>query len=492
MSAMTADVTCKITVGPEKVTLEIDSTVFEAPIMHTSLMESIVRRLDRFVSHHPSGPIGCERDDLALLGTVLFQILFGGKAGERIKAQTGSTGFVPLRKELGQLLTEKLDAFVQRQQGTSSAKFRISLTFNDDASSFGNYPWEFLFVEKPNGRGFFLGERATLIRAVSPMLKIDPSSSLNVLVAWAQPQELGPLQGASDLAASIKQKLDGCVHDVESLTNATWRCLSDYLGENSPDILHIIAHGRLTEKGGELAFLRTSEEMEAARADAALAGLGRTEDVGEANWIAVSNLAAQLQARPPRLVFLHACNSGRANPGVEAFRGAAENIARAGVPFVVAMQYEIANEDAEIFVREFYATIASPHASVDDAVRAGRAKLGTQIPAWSHRRFATPVVYLHNENAYLIAAQDQTIAPAPSPQAEIFQTCPFDQCTATIKAEGKFCGCNRRNRLAFCSNGHANRPDEEDCWRKGCDARVLQPRTAAAPPARSPPQAGDA
>lgn len=490
---MAADVTCKITVAGKKVVLQIDSTSFEAPLQHTAMAQNVVRRLDRFVSHHPSGQFGCEREDLALLGTVLFQILFGGKAEQTLVTAKGAQEpvSVALGEDLGSLLIEKLEAFEQAHRTADAAKFRISLTFDEDVAWLGNYPWEVLFVEKPNGRGFFLGERATLIRAVSPLLNIGPSASLNVLVAWAQPAELDPLLGAPELAASIKEKLDGGIDaQVESLPNVTWPSLSDRLRQQSPDILHIIAHGRLTESGGELAFLRTPEQMAAERGAQALAGLGRAEDVGQANWVAVSDLAARLQARPPRLVFLHACNSGRARTGVEAFRGAAEKIARAGVPFIVAMQYEIANEDADIFAREFYRTIASPEASVDDAVRAGRLRLGNEMPAWSHRRFATPVVYLHNEIRQLVAPRGLPGAPAPSPP-ENEQTCPFDGCNRRIKAESKFCACSDRHRFAYCVSGHANRPGDEECWRFGCEEVVLQPRTAAAAPTRSPTQAGD-
>lgn len=68
---------------------------------------------------------------------------------------------------------------------------------------------------------------------------------------------------------------------------------------------------------------------------------------------------------------LNACESGRA--GLDVFSGTATAIMRAGVPAVVAMQYEISDPGAITFANALYAKLAAGVA-LDRAVTAARGR----------------------------------------------------------------------------------------------------------------------
>jgi hypothetical protein len=196
----------------------------------------------------------------------------------------------------------------------------------------------------------------------------------------------------------------------------------------------------------------------------------------------VHDFAELLSNRPPGLVFLHACSVGRSNPGVQAFRGAAELIAGAGVPVVVAMQYDIENTDADQFTSVFYKTIAKPGVTIDEAVREGRLALAKARPSWGHRRFATPVIFLQDPAARLV--DPDTVTASASPGVAESSLCPYQDCDKRVKAAGWLCSCEKRRTLVHCANGHVNDPGEQRCWVASCQLPLGASAPAAGPPVR--------
>lgn len=80
---------------------------------------------------------------------------------------------------------------------------------------------------------------------------------------------------------------------------------------------------------------------------------------GRRDLVEASRFADLLrQARPaPRLVVLNSCSGATAGGG-DLFAGTAAALARAGVPAVVAMQFEITDAAAAVFARGFYTALA--------------------------------------------------------------------------------------------------------------------------------------
>jgi hypothetical protein len=131
------------------------------------------------------------------------------------------------------------------------------------------------------------------------------------------------------------------------------------------------------------------------------------------------------------------------------------------IPAVVAMQYEITNEQALIFARSFYQQLARGR-PIDEAVREGREALGQQEvgrhKAWGDRSFATPVTYLCSEKAIVEPQEEQPErtprdAPPRSRAAGQKVPCPNPICIGWVLPGYKKClGCNEA--LAECPRCH--------------------------------------
>jgi hypothetical protein len=186
---------------------------------------------------------------------------------------------------------------------------------------------------------------------------------------------------------------------VISLNQATHDGLKGLIETRRPQIVHFIGHGRIKEGVSEIALMKTPEELAMAKADIVKKGLRGEPD--EANWVTSDSMRALFKDAPPRIVFLQACNSDKAPSSREVFKSTAEQVLRAKVPFVVAMQYEISNEDATDFAKTFYKNL-SDGLSIDEAVKVGRNELGKKEPSWGHPRFGTPVVYLQSEDSIIV------------------------------------------------------------------------------------------
>jgi hypothetical protein len=488
------DPTCTVTIGKGVVCLRFaEGLVFEAESCHDATTKLAVTRLDRLVTEYPEA---CEKEDFALLGALLFQILFGGRATQILNFADNTPSSKELGETLGDIFIRHFESFMQQCADLAGPngkdpdrRFRINLLFKQDVDELARYPWEFLYVSRPNKKGFFVaGEETRLIltRIVPPTLQtVVPDTPVVLWIAWAQPGELGELLNIEDLAAQIESKL-GRNMPVQTrlFPNISWDDFKEEFnkpGSRPPDIIHFVGHGQFVQGKSQVAFKRTSAQMNLARAKAV-----SNTNVGEAHWLDVGDLSAELKDRAPWLFFLHTCNTGRAGANVEAFRSAAQQLAQADVPFVIAMQYEIANDDARCFAEEFYDKLGAGQ-SIDDAVKAGRTRLGTQSPAWGHRRFATPVVYLRSA-AQVLVPLPRAASAAQFPESTQ-KPCPYPNCARQVDTELKRCTCERRKPLRYCARGHPNEESALECRYRDCPERFDGPATPARPgstPAASP------
>ena len=85
---------------------------------------------------------------------------------------------------------------------------------------------------------------------------------------------------------------------------------------------------------------------------------------------------------------LHACK-GAASTSNETFNSCARELVYADVPVVVAMQYNISNQDAALFAKTFYEALGKGR-DIDEAVKAGRLALGNAFPVWAHPAIRNP------------------------------------------------------------------------------------------------------
>ena len=342
-------------------------------------------------------------------------------------------------------------------------------------------PWEFLY--KPGPNGFFLaGERTRLIltRYVpnsdrSPDAEDEEEEDdarLRILVVKSGP--VAPGLGIVDADDVVEQvgKLESEQIGVRTLDTPSRAELRQEVKRWQPHIVHLIGHGQ-----PEAIALRAGADERAnrERIRAEQRDLGQpVNPVNEADWVdskSVSTLLRQgldERAGPGRLVFLHAC-SGDAS--LKAFNSVARVLADSErIAAVVAMQYEIPNDEAKRFARVFYSQLAE-QMPVDEAVTVARRELGeisrSGYQSWDDRVFGTPVIYLRSSDPLfrrVRGALRQTAAPAaPAPVvAREKVLCPNPRCGPQVwvvpAAKGK-CGVCKQPFIT--------------CPRPGCEGLVV-------------------
>lgn len=413
-----------------------------APVCHDALTKLTVERLNRWIAAHRGT---CEREDLRALGQHLYRILFNG-AQKLNSAKTVADAFEQTYEQFQAGLVKRND---------HDSRMRLTLVFETVVDDLAAYPWEFLFVSTSDKDGFFLtGEKRELIltRAVSRSLvsSFAPEhKAINILIAVSKPRELQEVDDTVEteidrLEAEINRR-DGASKRiiVKRLVNPTHKQLRDEVIDFKPHIVHLIGHGR----PGSLALFKTKDDLTLERA---LVQEQRKAVIEEAAWVDGNSVRAIFNTNPPRIVFLHACNSADSRDSLASFKSLAHQVLGAGVPAVVAMQYEISNDDATQFATTFYQQLGEGMA-IDEAVTSGRTALAAITPAWGHPRFGTPVVYLQSDALPIFerepdASGGRDVAGAGS---DDLVPCPYS-CGGRVLRIAKRCSCEKRQPLKQC------------------------------------------
>jgi hypothetical protein len=462
------DEACSVKVRADgRVELQCGGSKYRSDLAYNRRTQAIVERLDRLAKEYPKV---CEQQDLRLLGETLFGVLFGQPVWQVLEPDNQKVQEVPLEEEsLGNPFLRIINAHKAKLPGRA---LRLRLVFEQGADKWANLPWEFLYAFDDKNPGFFVaseGTRLSLTRIIEPPVQHpEPPNLQHMLLILAQPKELHFQLTADDFKAMQKHICDllSLPGDrLEPMYQPTWDKLAARLTDKKepvPDIIHFIGHGRFENGESQIALHRSKIDMDAER------GLNPQQlNQQEADWRKAEDLSGQLVGRAPWLFFLQTCSSGRPALG-GASRSTAQQIAQAGVPFVVAMQYDITADDAQNFADTFYAALGVD-ASVDEAVMQGRAALGNVSPVYGHPRFATPIVYLRSESRFLL--RPRSVASKPQVDtADLWpQHCPA--CPGLLSDKRKRCQCEKRIRLVYCAAGHANVAGEDtECVMHGCKA----------------------
>jgi hypothetical protein len=265
----------------------------------------------------------------------------------------------------------------------------------NDARELLSIPWELIALplswgpcEGAGEEGFlFLNGDITLIRQVQGVglnrpLRLD--RPLRIQAFAAAPLSAPPIDSDTTLEAITQAQPSQATRYHWYDGRDTLGALQERLCVSSPQIVHLLCHGEQVDTGRgtpryDLLFTHAD---------------GYTQRIGGADLARVLTLAPDLQ-----LVVLQACYAGATAVSITddgARRQVAENIAlaliRAGVPAVVAMQGEVGQAAAAVFVRACYASLARS-GDLDQAVAAGRIAMcaAGDVVDWS-----LPVVYQGN------------------------------------------------------------------------------------------------
>ncbi|MEU5958606.1 CHAT domain-containing protein [Streptomyces sp. NPDC047525] len=414
------------------------------PLGSHPLLRHTVSVLHRWVARYDEN---CSRDELVLLGRCLYALAFG----ERSAAQEGGQ-----EDKSAPLLDAFEETYADHRTRYRDQPLRLRLVITPEAGrcELGRYPWEFLY--KPEGtRGFFVaGERTELVltRYVPPVVVSDADQSredddklrILVVLSLAQSPELGTVSADSLVKDIIALRSDSI--EVEPLRSPTRGELREAVSAQHPHIIHFVGHGD-SEKGIALrkdaAQIRDDELQ--AEAEALRSRGERVARVDPTDWVDRETISGILRGgegggrrKLGRLVFLHACTGATAEESeisLKEYESVATLLAGSpGIAGVIAMQYPISNCDAQMFARHFYQELRNGQ-FIDQAVGSARRLLGhadqRRRAAWADRGFATPVVYLSDDDPLCQALPQRLSNPSA--------ICPNEVCQAPLDLEKGVC-----------------------------------------------------
>ncbi len=257
-----------------------------------------------------------DRDFIVRFGSLLYEYVFAAENG-RIGLHFGRCS------ELARV--------------TSAEGVRLRLRIEDP--DVATVPWEYLY--SPIQEDFLSVSIATpvvrYLELPEPPRPLTAGLPLHMLVVI--PERSGLDTGTE--RAYLMEALDDlrsqgliCLHVLDgSVTRAR---LTDVMLEQRYDIFHFIGHGDFHD---DEAFL-------------VLNGDGDADDFVDHEWM------ARLFANHPsmKLVVLNSCKGAQVS-ATKPLVGIAPQLVRKDIPAVVAMQYEIADEEALCFARAFYRSL---------------------------------------------------------------------------------------------------------------------------------------
>lgn len=345
-----------------------------------------------------------------------FFSIFGGRSRRRIespqlertRAFGGRLYQAVFNEELDEMLAASLTA-----AGEAGNGLRIKLDF-DEAPDLVNIPWEYLY--RPKSDDFFaLSNWTPIVRNLDVETRMPPAPiepPLRILVMISDPLEY---RGSLDVEREW-QRLEESLADLETqgnvhlhrLERATERDLLRELRRNDYHIFHFVGHGEFDETEQDGVLIMEDEN-------------------GRAKPVTGRALGTVLRdSRAMRLVVLNNCEGARASD-TDPFAGSAQSLIQKGLPAVAAMQFEITDNAAISFAREFYAGLSDGYPA--DAALAEARKAIYQ--GATQYEFGSPVLYLSADDGVIFNIADRpssmpavdpelfvASAPAAAPQAE--------------------------------------------------------------------------
>jgi WD40 repeat protein/tetratricopeptide (TPR) repeat protein len=242
-------------------------------------------------------------------------------------------------------------------------------------------PWEFVYDPQHSYLG--LSSRTPLVRypdVPHPIERLRVTPPLRILGMVASPQGLPQLDVGHEkrlVEEALRVLQARKLVDLTWLEGQTWRELQRAMRRGPWHVLHFIGHGGFDPETEEGAIALSDEE-------------------GRKHLLGASDLALLLDDHYfLRLVFLNSCEGARGSPR-DAFSSTAATLVRAGIPAVVAMQYEITDRAAIEFSRSFYDAVAD-RLPIDAAVAEAR----TAVKMGSALEWGTPVLYMRSEDGLI-------------------------------------------------------------------------------------------
>jgi CHASE2 domain-containing sensor protein len=283
-------------------------------------------------------------------GTALYSALFTAKG-----------------RKIGDLFERCRGAFL------GSGKEGIRIRLRIEPPKLAALPWELLYY--PSQECFLAVSTDTpVLRYIDlPQVVSDLQANLPLRMLVVAPQGSG-LDARKEIE-NLTRGIRGMEKEVTTLVldeNVTYERIRDTLRDEKFHVLHFIGHGEFLN---DLPLLVLDD------------GRGGSESV---NHERIGGLFTNHKTM--KLVLLNSCKGGQVST-TQPLLGMAAQLVKCGVPAVIAMQYEIGDDQAIGFAREFYgALFKGPNRGrVEMAVTYARNSLLNDFPG--DRVIGTPVLF---------------------------------------------------------------------------------------------------
>lgn len=291
--------------------------------------------------------------------------------------------------EVRSCLRRSLDLALQQQSG-----LRVRLRLND-APELADVPWEYLHDQMMD-QFLALSLDTPLVRYLDLAGSVQPLKielPLRVLVMISSPTDYPQLDSEREwelLQQALRDLVASGLVVVDRLEDATLATLRAMLRRQDFHVLHFIGHGYF-DRQIDCGVLMLEDSTKRGRS------------------VTGDELGVLLHDhRSLRFAILNACEGARGSIH-DPFSGVAQRLVQQGIPAVVAMQFEISDQAAITFGKEFYAALADGY-PVDAALAETRKAIffaeGTGL------EWGTPVLYMRSPDGVVFEPQ------APAPAAE--------------------------------------------------------------------------
>jgi hypothetical protein len=261
---------------------------------------------------------------------------------------------------------------VRRQGAGFGLRVRLRLTDPELV----DLPWEYLYNSSVN-RFLALSVQTPLVRYMELAERIQPISvtpPIRVLVMISSPTDFPTLDVEAEwkrLNDSLSDLLASGDIAIDRLDDASLGALQRRLRKSQYHIFHYIGHGEFDNDAQEGVLILEAENERGHRVGSQYLGMLLHDH------------------ESLRVAILNACEGARTSR-TDPFAGSAQSLVQQGIPAVIAMQFEIADDVASTFAHEFYGALADGY-PIDAALTEARKAIfaGGREVEWG-----TPVLYM--------------------------------------------------------------------------------------------------
>ncbi len=343
-------------------------------------------------------------------GPVPFQLPFSEVRLENFLLRLGRTRRVVRRVEstemqaakafgsalFGAVFSGEVDtAFHARLEEVRARGMGLRIRLHLADPELADLPWEYLHDARVN-RFLALSIQTPLVRymnlpgAIQPIAVTPP---IRALVMISSPSDYPSLDVEAEwtkLTAALADLQASGQISIDRLDNATLPALQRKLRKAQYHMFHFIGHGEFDQAAQEGVLLLEDDKHRGHRVGSQYLGMLLHDH---------DSL---------RVAILNACEGARTSR-LDPFAGSAQTLVQQGIPAVIAMQFEIADDVAGTFAHEFYGALADGY-PIDAALTEARKAI---FAAGRDVEWGTPVLYLRAPDGRIFDVDRQGRAALP-------------------------------------------------------------------------------